>query len=80
MEFKREAGLAWIVLALAVGNLVIYALGTLGLAWVTHFPLLKAFAVGVVPFLPGDLLKFIASAWIALKLRKVLKGRGLMLK
>lgn len=70
VEARRKAGLAWIVLALIVGNLVIYALGTLQLALVTHFSLLKSLLVGVVPFLIGDLLKLMAAAWLALKLRK----------
>jgi len=70
VEARRKAGLAWIVLALIVGNLVIYALGTLQLALVTHFSLFKSLLVGVVPFLIGDLLKLMAAAWLALKLRK----------
>jgi biotin transport system substrate-specific component len=70
VEARREPGLAWIVLALVVGNLVIYTLGTLQLSLVTHFSLLKSLLVGVVPFLIGDLLKLMAAAWLALKLRK----------
>jgi biotin transport system substrate-specific component len=70
IEARREAGLAWIIMALVVGNLVIYTLGTLQLSLVTHFSLLKSLMVGVVPFLPGDLLKLLAAAWLALKLRK----------
>ncbi|MDD3364881.1 MAG: biotin transporter BioY [Syntrophomonas sp.] len=70
IEARREAGLAWIVLALAAGNLVIYTLGTIQLSLVTHFSVLKSLLVGVVPFLLGDLLKLLAAAWLALKLRK----------
>ncbi|PKM78794.1 MAG: BioY family transporter [Firmicutes bacterium HGW-Firmicutes-15] len=69
MESRQEAGLAWIVLALAAGNLVIYTLGTVQLSLITHFSLLKSLLVGVVPFLLGDLLKLMAATWLALKLR-----------
>ncbi|KUG03417.1 substrate-specific component bioy of biotin ecf transporter [hydrocarbon metagenome] len=70
VEARREPGLAWIVLALVVGNLVIYTLGTIQLSIVTHFSLHKALMVGVVPFLIGDLLKLFTAAWLGLKLRK----------
>ena len=69
-EVKRAAGMAWIVMALIAGTLVIYLLGTLQLALVAHFSLIKAVLVGVVPFIAGDLLKIVTSAWLALKLRK----------
>ena len=58
IRVKRECGLAWIILALVAGNLVIYALGTLQLSLVAHISLFKAAVVGVVPFLIGDLLNF----------------------
>lgn len=67
---KQECGLAWIVLALAAGNLVIYALGTLQLSLVAHISLFKAVMVGVVPFLIGALLKLLAAALLAYKLRE----------
>jgi biotin transport system substrate-specific component len=69
-EVKRDAGMAWIVMALIAGTLVIYLLGTLQLALVAHFSLIKAVLVGVVPFIAGDLLKIVVAAWLALKLRK----------
>lgn len=70
VEVKPEAGLAWIIMALVAGNLVIYTFGTAYLAWAAHFSLLKAFLTGVVPFLIGDTLKLAAAAWITVKLRK----------
>lgn len=70
VETKREPGSVWLVMALVAGNLVIYMLGTLQLALVAHFSLLKAVMVGVVPFLIGDLLKLLTAAWLGLKLRR----------
>jgi len=73
MEARREAGLIWIILALLMGNLVIYALGMLQLSLVAHLSLIKSLLVGVMPFLPGDLLKLAAAAMIGLKLRQQFK-------
>jgi biotin transport system substrate-specific component len=53
MAIKKDPGLAWTVLALAMGNVVIYTLGTVQFAWVAHISITKALLVGMVPFLPG---------------------------
>src|SRR5665647_1201755 len=70
VEVRREPGLIWMGLALVVGNLVIYALGVLQLSFVADISLIKSLLVGVIPFLPGDLLKLVAAAMIGLKLRQ----------
>lgn len=70
VKARREPGLAWVILALLAGNLVIYVLGTIQLALITHYSLLNSLMVGVVPFLPGDLLKLLAAAGLTLKLRQ----------
>lgn len=70
VELKRNPGLAWIIMALIAGNLVIYALGTIQLSLVTGFSLTKSLMVGVVPFMFGDALKIGAAALLALKLRR----------
>ncbi len=70
VEARHKPGLVWIVMALVAGNLVVYTLGTIQLSLVTHYSLLKSLMVGVVPFLPGDLLKLLAAAGLGLKLRQ----------
>jgi biotin transport system substrate-specific component len=40
---------------------------------VTGMPLPKAFAVGMLPFLPGDGIKIVAAALIARSVRPVLR-------
>lgn len=70
VEARREAGLAWICLAILVGNIFIYIPGVLQLAIVAKLSIYKALLVGVVPFIFGDVLKLMAAAFIALKLRK----------
>ena len=66
--------------ALACGTLAIYAVGIpflwLNLKWVQHkeMTLLATLAVGMLPFLPGDLAKVIIGAWIVPPLRRTLAG------
>ena len=69
VEARKNPGLAWIGFSLVLGNLVIYTLGVAQLSLVAHLSITKALLVGVVPFLIGDLLKLVAVALIALKLR-----------
>jgi len=73
VEMKRDAGLPWIVMALLIGNVVIYAIGILQLSLVAHLSFVKALTVGAVPFLLGDALKIAAASWLGLKLRDYLK-------
>lgn len=54
----RHMGTA--VFAMIVGNVIIYALG---LAWLSRFTGLETvLSVGMVPFIPGDILKIIIAA------------------
>ncbi len=69
-DARREAGLAWLLLAVAAGDAVIYLLGTLQLVLVADLSWLEAVMAGVVPFIPGDLIKLVAAAWLGLKLRR----------
>ncbi len=59
--------------AMITGSLIIYAAGVPWLKVVTSITYSKALAVGMYPFLPGDLLKIIAAAFIAKSLRPLIK-------
>jgi biotin transport system substrate-specific component len=67
VESRQEAGLAWIVLSLIIGDLMIYTFGTLQLSLLAHLSINKALLVGVVPFLIGDLIKMAATVLISIK-------------
>jgi biotin transport system substrate-specific component len=69
VERKKAPGFAWLVFSMTAGLSVIYAVGVAQLSFVAELPLEKALAVGVLPFLPGDVLKIIAAAMITLKTR-----------
>jgi len=74
-SLRKRPGFAWLCFSLVAGTIVVYALGVLQLGLVARFALKKALAVGVLPFLAGDLLKIVLTAWIALKLRDHLPGK-----
>lgn len=75
-EARRKPGLFWVLMTLFIGNVVIYSLGTVQLMVVAHLSLYKALLVSVAPFLIGDLIKLMTTAWIAIKLSKYFPGRG----
>lgn len=58
---------------LVLGTMVCYAFGTVWLAYVGKLSLAKATAAGVLPFLPGDLVKIVLSILIGTKLRDAIR-------
>jgi biotin transport system substrate-specific component len=64
------------VLAMICGTIILYACGVTWLKIVTGMSPAKALAVGMVPFLIGDLLKIGAAAAIARTLRPVIRVGG----
>lgn len=75
VEFWARAGIIWIALAILAGDLFIYSIGTLWLSIITHFSLIKAFFVGVVPFVLPELLKLLTAAVLASRI-KTLQGEN----
>jgi len=69
IEIRGKPGFVWMALAMVVGHIALYALGVAQLMLVAKLSLGKAFAVGVVPTLPGGILKILAAALVAVKLR-----------
>jgi len=58
----------WLCLAMALGTGVIYLCGAAWLAFTAHLSLEAAFIAGVLPFVPGDILKIICGAAVASRL------------
>jgi biotin transport system substrate-specific component len=65
---KKRRGFAWLCLAMAAGELVVYAFGVAQLALVSPMALDKAILAGALPFVPGDILKIAVAALIAGKI------------
>lgn len=60
-----------------LGTAVCYLLGTIWLAYQASLSFHAALAAGVIPFIPGDLIKIIIAMLIGPQLRKVLNKAGL---
>ncbi len=75
VALRDRPGFAWLCFSLVAGTAVLYSLGVLQLSLVARLDPVKALAVGVLPFLPGDAVKILLTAAIALKLRDRLRGR-----
>ena len=62
------------VLAMVAASLLVYAIGVPWLKVVTGLSMTKALAVGMYPFLIGDVLKIIAAVPIAKAVRPLMQG------
>ena len=70
-ELSRQRPVAEIV-AMVVGSLIIYAVGVPWLQLILGLSLGKALAVGMYPFVPGDIIKIIAAYIIVKSVRPLL--------
>jgi biotin transport system substrate-specific component len=68
-------GFAGAMLSAAAGDVVILLCGFVWLAMWTHTSVASAFALAILPFLPGDALKVVAAAGIAHGLDRVRRNR-----
>jgi biotin transport system substrate-specific component len=71
---RSRPGIAFDILAMVCGSVVLYACGITVLKIVTGMTLIKAIAVGMLPFLIGDALKIVAAAIMARTLRPLIRG------
>jgi len=73
IEKKERPGFLWVASSMLAGLCVIYVFGVAQLMMVAQLSLQKAVAVGVLPPLPGDIIKVAAAALITLKVRDKIK-------
>jgi len=66
----NEAPFVKIVAAMLVGLAILFVTGTAQLAFVMHIPFDKAVALGILPFIPGDIIKLLAAATIYQRIQK----------
>jgi biotin transport system substrate-specific component len=65
-------------LGMALGTVVCYAFGTTWLAYQANMTFKAALAAGVIPFIPGDLIKILIAAILGPKIRKQLVSANLL--
>lgn len=69
VEMRPGGGWLWLMLAILAGDVAIYGLGTLQLAIVSRFGPTQAIIAGIVPFLLPELIKLLAAASLAVRIR-----------
>ena len=65
-------------LGMVLGTAVLYLFGSLWLSYQASYTLPQAFMAGVVPYIPGDLVKLILAMVLGCQVRKRLKRAGLI--
>lgn len=65
-------------IGMVLGTAVCYLFGTVWLAWQAGMSFQAALAAGVIPFIPGDLVKIIICLLIGPEIRKRLRKAGLV--
>ena len=74
---SRDSYLA-LLLGMFLCLLTYFALGTLQLSYIAGLDLRQALLLGVLPFLPLDLVKLFAAAQLCLAVKRRLAGTGLL--
>jgi len=74
---KTKGKLIPSLLAMVAGTAVCYVFGTVWLAYQGQMDFMKALFLGVIPFIPGDLIKMVLAAFFGLRIRKQLHKAGL---
>ncbi|HOD31247.1 MAG TPA: biotin transporter BioY [Smithellaceae bacterium] len=72
-KMKKDTGVFWYIFSMFIGMVIIDAFGTIQLSLVAALSLKKAFGVGVLPFLPGDITKIVLAAIVSSKLKGRIK-------
>lgn len=67
---KKKSGLFLSVLGMLLGTAVLYLFGSVWLAYQASLTLPQALMAGVVPYLPGDLVKLVLAMFLGLQVRK----------
>lgn len=61
------------IIAMVIGSAVIYLIGASALKYIANLSFNKTMALGVLPFIPGDIAKITACAFVAKKIRPLIK-------
>lgn len=74
---KFETNLPVYFTGMALGTVVLYVFGTLWMGYQMDFTFTQALMAGVVPYIPGDLIKLIVATAVGIQIRKRLVKAGL---
>lgn len=65
-------------LGMILGTIALYLFGSLWLAYQQSYTLLQALMAGVIPYIPGDIVKLILAMSLGRQIRKRLQRTGLI--
>lgn len=65
-----------VLLAIFVGMPVIYIGGCISMSLVMQLDLMSTLLAAVIPFIPGDIIKSFAAAYLGVKMNQVFASRG----
>lgn len=68
-RMKKDAGVLWHIFSMVIGMAIIYVPGSFQLSLLAKIGFQKALAVGVLPFIAGDMIKIILAAMIISRLK-----------
>jgi len=68
-RLRKSAGIFWNIFSMLIGMLIIYLLGSLQLSFVAKMSFHKALTIGVLPFIPGDIIKILFAAIVSSRLK-----------
>lgn len=74
---SRPSFRRYLLVAVAIGMPIIYICGSISMCFVQRLDLMATLIAAVFPFIPGDLLKAAASAYLGVKMQKIFASRGL---
>ncbi len=72
VSFRRYA-----CTAVLVSIPITYIGGVLSVMWFAHLTPAQAVMVAALPFIPGDIVKAVAAAWLGVRLNRVLRDSGI---
>ena len=77
--FEKFSNRGMQIAGLAIGTIVAYIFGTAWLAIEAHLTFYQALLAGVIPYIPGDLVKIILVVLVGPIVKKRLQSAGLLL-
>lgn len=69
VSLRRDPGILWLMGAMTAGITIVYTCGIIQLMLIGKLSFFKAIAVGLLPPLPGDVIKIIVSSFVCQKIR-----------
>ncbi len=73
VEIRSNPSLPWIFVSVLIGNITIYCFGVMHLLLWFKVGLREAFFIGLIPFIPGDVIKMFLASVVSFKVRKTFK-------